>query len=46
MTLPYFWMGFDADNDGEVLMAYELQRLLAADLVDWLPDFAEIQHDE
>lgn len=29
MTLPYFWLGDAAEYDGEVLMAYELERLFA-----------------
>lgn len=46
MNPPYFWLGWEADNDPDVLMAYEFKRLIDEDMRNLLPDFVEIQDDE
>jgi len=46
MSLPYHWLGINADYDPEVLMSYEIARLYAADIAGILPSFECIQDDE
>lgn len=42
MNRPYFWLGWEADNDPDLLMAYEFNRMLMEDERDFLPDYVEV----
>jgi len=46
MNLPYFWLGYRADHNDEVLFTYEMMRAAEDSLVGILPDFSELQDDE
>lgn len=42
MNPPYFWLGWEADNDPDLLMAYEFHRLLQEGEMNFLPDYVEV----